>query len=551
MKNSFLALLFSLSLVVTHSLQAESIKLPHLESFENQIKKSAVISFKTEPGHHFNQASPLSCGQDMKIFKLEAQKISCRYDKEGTYRPFLAVCDDGKKFCKIFRPEISVGHFKSKGQAKIFKANQKQKLHHGFKLGSPEVAIENNLKSKKPLPLLLDFFALWCPPCNDLDELIFNTTLFKNETALLEKIKINVDEEESWNLKEKFNVLYYPTLIYLNPQGEMIGRFSGTQSPEILVNWLKKMKSLEAMPLSWAEKQADAESVKRVSEEAYETENYDKVLSLTSSRSEAWAKRYALRAEYMKASANKDTKTQIKKLEALLKEFPQDILFSNWLMLMANIDKSKGKKHLDKAIQNIEDWKKKPQELLNENYSLQDLYILKTDLLETYEKKDQMVEARNEAIQLIEKNLDGGKIISRGRSPVLAYYYRESGRAEEAKKIYEALVRDNPNEFTFYIRYANALKDLKETLSALEWLEKGAVYLTDGNSKIQYATLKGKLLSTLGRTEEALQIVEGTLAISKSPKWKNDRATHLLKDLQELKVDLDLKNSADKTNKTP
>jgi len=535
-----MSLLKSLSISMLCAISALSYaspqKLPHIESFNNEVKVGATLLFKAESGHHFNQESPLGCGNEVP-FKMQGNALSCTYKEAGEFRAFLAVCDDAKKYCKIFRPTILVGKASPKKAKKGIA--KKQTTHQGFKLGNPEATLEANFKSKTAKPVLLDFFALWCPPCNDLDELIFPSALFVNETKNLEKIKINVDEEESWALKEKFKIVGYPTLVYLNASGEEVGRFWGTQSPEFLVGWIQKMKRLESMPISWAAQQSDAENVQRVVEWNYDLGNYTQVKTLTGARKEEWAQKFYLRAEESLANEAKDKRARIKHLSALIKKFPKDIRVGYWVLDLASLDKKLAAKSLKAAVENTSSWMSRPGEATQENYSQQDLVLLKTDLLEAFDKKEDLKKAQSEAIAFFEKELSGGKKISRGRSHILAYYYRETGRLEEAKKIYEAIVNENPKEFTFYFRYARVLNDLKEYSSALAWLEKGAPYMTEGNSRFQYSWLKGKILNTLGKKAEALQIVDGTLAIAKAPSWEKDSANRWIKDLGELKVELE------------
>lgn len=527
---------FSTALVFSALVYGAEQKLPHIDAFNDELKPGSKITFKVESGHHFNLESPLGCGNESQA-KIEKGSIVCDYKKAGEYRAFLAVCDDAKKYCKIFRPTLKVGKF-SKAAAKNV-AVKKTVVHHGFKIGNPQGVLEANLKSKKPKAVLLDFFALWCPPCNDLDEMIFPTASFTAATKEMEKIKINVDEEESWALKEKYKIQGYPTLIYLNPQGEEVGRFWGTQSPDHLVVWIEKMKRLETMPLSWAAKQSDPENVLRLVEWNYDTSNYQEVKTLTGARNEEWAQKYFLRAEAALAQEAKNDKATAKHLLALLKKFPNDIRVGYWVLDLQSVDKKQAAKNLDLAVKNTDKWIVNVAESIKEGYSTQDLIILKTDLLEAFEKKNELKKAQAEAIAFFEKELAGGKKISRGRSHILAYYYRETGRLEEAKRIYEALVTENPKEFTFYYRYARVLKDLKEYENALSWLEKAAPYMTEGNSRLQYSLMKGQLLKELGKKAEALQIVDGTLAIAKAPGWEKDSANRWIRDLTKFKEEIE------------
>ncbi|MEI7441061.1 MAG: thioredoxin domain-containing protein [bacterium] len=521
-------------------MRASPLKLPHIEEFENTIQPKGSIVFKSESGHHFNQSSPLNCGEGAKMVDKDNITLKCLYPKEGSYKAFLAICDDSLKYCKIFQPEIIVG-MKSLVQKKTASNKTKPSEHYGFKIGNPEKLLEENRKKSPKESTLIDFFALWCPPCNDLDELVFSQKDFQKESKNLNKIKVNVDEEDSWKIKERFQITGYPTLIYLNKNGDEVGRSWGTQSPEIFKTWLQKMKKLESKPLSWAMQQSDEESIQRVAEWNFDRAHYAEVKTLLGARNEEWAKKLYLRSEISIAAETNESSTQKEKLEKLLKLYPKDVNYAYWLLDLAHIEtinKKNLEKELSQALQNIEFFLKNSPEAEKENISSQDLVILKADLVEAFEKKEELLKAQQEAIEFFEKTLKSGKKVSRGRSHILAYFYRETGKVEEAKKIYESLVQENSQEFTFYYRYANALKTLKDFEAALKWLDKGAPYLTQGNSQIQYALLKGQILKELKRPDEGLQFVEGSLATLNRAEWERDRRNKLLQELNSLKEEL-------------
>jgi thioredoxin-like negative regulator of GroEL len=532
---------FVLCLFCMHSFSWPSpLKIPHLEVFENQIPPKTQLIFRTESGHHFNQSSPLNCGNGARMIDKDKRTLTCAYPNEGSYTPFLAICDDTLKYCKISRPEILVGKAPPLKKASTFKI-QNISEEFGFKMGNPEKQLEDFRKQNPPRSTLIDFFALWCPPCNDLDELVFSSKKFQTYSKNLNKIKINVDEEESWRLKERFQVTGYPTLIYLNKNGDEVGRFWGTQSIETFQNWLDKMKKLENKPLSWALQQSDEESIQRIAEWHYDRREFLEVKALLGARKEEWAQKLYLRSEASLGAENKKSSLQTESLQKLLTNFPKDVNYGYWLLDLANIESIK-KKNLEKelsiAVQNIDFFLKNSTLSDKENISSQDLVILKADLLDVFEKKEDLKKAQQEAIQFFEKVLKGGKKISRGRSHILAYYYRETGKIEEAKKIYESLIKKNPQEFTFYYRYATALKNLKDYEAALDWINKAYPYLTKGNSQVQFATLKGQLLKELNRYEEALEVVQGSLSTLSRPDWDKDRRNKLLDDLKNLKEEL-------------
>jgi protein disulfide-isomerase len=59
---------------------------------------------------------------------------------------------------------------------------------------------------KEKKPMILDFFGIWCPPCNELDETVFETTRFIEKAKSFQLLKIDADSDSSWKLKDKYNV---------------------------------------------------------------------------------------------------------------------------------------------------------------------------------------------------------------------------------------------------------------------------------------------------------------------------------------------------------
>ena len=94
---------------------------------------------------------------------------------------------------------------------------------------------ENNfetevLKSEKPV--LVDFWAAWCGPCQMLMPTIEEIA---HSQDAIKVCKINVDDEP--NLSMKYKVMTIPTLIAFK-QGEVAGKLVGVQSKEKIMEML-------------------------------------------------------------------------------------------------------------------------------------------------------------------------------------------------------------------------------------------------------------------------------------------------------------------------
>ena len=81
-------------------------------------------------------------------------------------------------------------------------------------------------------PVLLDFFATWCGPCQMLSPTIEEIA---NERSDVKVCKIDVDEAKE--LARKFRVMSVPTLMVVKG-GEVTYRNSGVQSKEEILELL-------------------------------------------------------------------------------------------------------------------------------------------------------------------------------------------------------------------------------------------------------------------------------------------------------------------------
>ena len=91
---------------------------------------------------------------------------------------------------------------------------------------------EKVLQSDKPV--LIDFWATWCGPCQMQGPIV--EELSEELTDVLVG-KVNVDEEP--DLAERYNVMSIPTLLVFK-NGEVVQKAVGLQSKENLLDMLGK-----------------------------------------------------------------------------------------------------------------------------------------------------------------------------------------------------------------------------------------------------------------------------------------------------------------------
>ncbi len=84
------------------------------------------------------------------------------------------------------------------------------------------------IESEK-LPIVIDFWASWCGPCQMLGPVYEEVSEELKEKAILAKVNV----EESGELAQAFEVRGIPTLIIIKEK-KVIGRFSGYMPKEAL-----------------------------------------------------------------------------------------------------------------------------------------------------------------------------------------------------------------------------------------------------------------------------------------------------------------------------
>lgn len=97
------------------------------------------------------------------------------------------------------------------------------------------------LAKKENKPIFVDCFTVWCGPCKMLSAEVFtNPDVADYFNANFINVKIDMEKGEGIQLKEKYQVSAFPTLLYLDKNGEVLNRIVGAMPADKFLEESKK-----------------------------------------------------------------------------------------------------------------------------------------------------------------------------------------------------------------------------------------------------------------------------------------------------------------------
>ena len=89
------------------------------------------------------------------------------------------------------------------------------------------------IEASHTVPILVDFWADWCPPCRALTPVL--ERVIAHHAGKLQMAKVEVDEGANMKLAGRYALRGFPTVL-LFVKGEIVGRFSSAR-PE---HWVRE-----------------------------------------------------------------------------------------------------------------------------------------------------------------------------------------------------------------------------------------------------------------------------------------------------------------------
>jgi len=91
-------------------------------------------------------------------------------------------------------------------------------------------------------PMLLDFMATWCGPCQEMAATTWSDP--KAAAALQNWIPVRIDIDQNHELASRYSINVVPTLVLLDDKGTVITFSEGAMNPDEFLAWIRGKRSL-------------------------------------------------------------------------------------------------------------------------------------------------------------------------------------------------------------------------------------------------------------------------------------------------------------------
>jgi thioredoxin-like negative regulator of GroEL len=337
--------------------------------------------------------------------------------------------------------------------------------------------------------VMLDFGAVWCPPCNVLAAEVLSDPQAVDGFVVA---TLDVDDRSSFELKHRYEVGGYPTVVVTDPEGRELSRYVGYDGRDEFVGWLDSLRSGDgALPDDPATVDAA-----RAAEVAWALAGGGRGASVVQPWLDA-ADPEALPARLARVAVA-PTPADVRWLAE------HDIAFGDWFWSARALfgDDAElaevARAALERALPTTE------------GAPAADLLYA----LATLSDDDPVLYGAAAAVQ--RSLLTGDPVHDKGHLSGLADLLALAGDADAAEALLRRSARLWPDEPTFYLSLAYLYLDEGRHEDALAATSQGMPVSWDDN-RLRMAALQAKALVGLERVDEATELVDAVLAEVPAP----------------------------------
>lgn len=364
---------------------------------------------------------------------------------------------------------------------------------------NPDKAFQLAAKNKKPL--LINFYGIWCPPCNQMEENVYQSPAFLEKAKGFQLLRLDADAKASWKVKSRYKVGGYPTVVFTDSKGEETYRVVGGRSLPQFLRAMDTALSSSQKPYQKACASADTEDLWRCALISMELNDVKAVTAAFQKLQPKLAEGSAREEMLSTFFVDKAEGDEAKRLgyEDLLAHYPQSPMALVWASAYLGLEGNKTPKKdlVEKALSNYDKMKKDPK-LEELGLADTDLPQIRADVLEKLDQKDKAKSAWAEAAALLGKKIEAlpAGVPARGYVLERVGCLEGSGDVAAALKLADEYRAKYPDEFTFHYMVASMLNRQKLYGEAI-LAAKESYSRSYGDNRIRAATLLVKLYATV------------------------------------------------------
>ncbi len=495
---------------------------PPMPELELRYKRGEPPTWQLEPPPGEHVAEDTDCWMELsenggppRLYTLPAEHLEdglpMLYPYEGGLELLgtisISLCTDDGSQCRPVHMAIDVELSKRKGTLRWTPEPAEPPSY--VESPAPVLAFDEalTLAAEDGKPLLLDFSAQWCPPCQTLAAEVLHAPAHEPTLSALHLVVLDADDPASWEAKARYAVGGYPTVIVTDPEGYELARLVGYPGLDPFLAWLQeatgrddslgaRLKALRRGDLTHAEAAVLALDLVRADREAQAWEALER-----SDDSEP-----ALRA-ILALESHPDA------LEWLVEHRMDDA--RSWIW--DGLDAMQADPELAAALKPL---------LVEACRGAEPATVAEVmTVLAELAPEAEAPALYAAAAESMAATLVDDPAHNRGHWPELAWLLEQAGQLEDALAVLDTAIGHYPEEFGYHNSRARILEGLDRWDEA-EAEVRLALDYAYGDQRLRAVTHLGAILLELGRPGDGIEAIDAVIADFPVPEKGLDVRTH-------------------------